>query len=781
NNQAANNQVPSDYVQGEAPAGGPADTGFFTPSDSSVPEVPLDDTASPAALARGLLHKRLNHFVLEAFIGGGGMGAVFRGRDQRLDRTVAVKVIPRVGDDADLQRRFRNEAQAVARLDHPNIAKVFDVGRYRGWHYIVFEHVEGTNTRDLVARQGVLSIDDAVYHIQQVAEALQHASQRGITHRDIKPSNVLVRPDGQIKLVDMGLARSQSVEVADDMTASGVTLGTFDYISPEQARDSRDADVRSDIYSLGCTLYYLLTGRPPYPGGTVLQKLMNHGNAPLPHPRQFRDDVSDDLTAILHKMLAKDPARRYQGATDLIADLHHLAIRENLTRSRGLQSVADLRENPWPGIVRTNAPWVATLLLFLGGTMWLRYGESDGGVTLPSPPVTLNTSLAASPDLPDGAPIVAEPPRDATLNSDGSAQPPKRRNRQNQSGPTSDGETNTNTNSTNTNSTSANGTLPAAMSGSDGNQDGADIRDISPASESASNTPANAPGDGASTPSNDSDTASGMTPENASDPMARDRTPPEGPGMSGADDVPSNSPQTPADRDTDSPALIAAIIVDSQATDDEVQATAETSRPVVPGLQVAIDLARQRRQSRVEIACSQLASPAIRLGDGEMQIISTHPGGTRLRLVGGNEYSMVRPAMLECGDAKIRLENLHLQWTCPDDAVDGGCMLSMNAGSLTMRNCAVALENVKRIPNVQAIQIVTKDDNAIAKPMEILFQNVVFRGEMNLVELDVARPLMLDWINGLLIASRHAMRTGGAVNPSLQPDASMSNYADTDP
>ncbi|MEL7265649.1 MAG: serine/threonine-protein kinase, partial [Planctomycetota bacterium] len=216
NNQAANNQVPSDYVQGEAPAGGPADTGFFTPSDSSVPEVPLDDTASPAALARGLLHKRLNHFVLEAFIGGGGMGAVFRGRDQRLDRTVAVKVIPRVGDDADLQRRFRNEAQAVARLDHPNIAKVFDVGRYRGWHYIVFEHVEGTNTRDLVARQGVLSIDDAVYHIQQVAEALQHASQRGITHRDIKPSNVLVRPDGQIKLVDMGLARSQSVEVADD-------------------------------------------------------------------------------------------------------------------------------------------------------------------------------------------------------------------------------------------------------------------------------------------------------------------------------------------------------------------------------------------------------------------------------------------------------------------------------------------------------------------------------------------------------------------------------------
>ncbi len=183
---------------------------------------PIDRT--PTSVAKVLLGQRLNHFLLEAMIGGGGMGAVFRAHDEQLDRTVAIKVIPFVGEDPDLQRRFRNESQSAAKLDHPRIAKVFDAGSHGRWHYIVFEYVEGTNIRDWVQTHGPLSIDEAVFYTVQLADAIQHASGRGIVHRDIKPSNVLIASDGKIKLVDMGLARSDNLELSGDMTASGVTL-----------------------------------------------------------------------------------------------------------------------------------------------------------------------------------------------------------------------------------------------------------------------------------------------------------------------------------------------------------------------------------------------------------------------------------------------------------------------------------------------------------------------------------------------------------------------------
>ncbi|WP_202617448.1 serine/threonine-protein kinase [Roseimaritima sediminicola] len=339
--------------------------------------------SSPAEIASVLLGHHLNHFQLNQLIGGGGMGAVFSAHDTRLDRTVAIKVIPRVGDDPDLLRRFRNEAQSAAKLDHPHIARVYDVGRHDDWHYIVFEFIEGTNIRDLVARDGVLSIDDAVYYARQVAEALDHAHQRGIVHRDIKPSNVLLRPDGLVKVVDMGLARTMQLEVSGDMTASGVTLGTFDYISPEQAHDPRDADVRSDIYSLGCTLYYMLTGRPPYPGGTVLQKLLSHGNSPPPDPRELRLEVSDDLTAILHKMLAKRPSDRYRRPVDLLADLTELARRENLQRSMGLGTLSVPTSSSWLTRLEQHLPWLAAAALLLLSVGWLQLLSS----------VSLDTSM----------------------------------------------------------------------------------------------------------------------------------------------------------------------------------------------------------------------------------------------------------------------------------------------------------------------------------------------------------------------------------------------------
>ena len=186
-----------------------------------------------ADVGRALQGAQLEHFHLEEFVGGGGMGAVFRATDEKLGRTVAVKVLSRNRKDVDSLRRFKNEAQSAARLDHPNIARVFYVGEDAGWNFIVFEYISGINIRDLVSQRGPLSLQDCWSYVLQVADALTHAAERDIVHRDIKPSNILVTSDGTAKLVDMGLARFHQLDSDNsDVTASGVTLGTFDYISP---------------------------------------------------------------------------------------------------------------------------------------------------------------------------------------------------------------------------------------------------------------------------------------------------------------------------------------------------------------------------------------------------------------------------------------------------------------------------------------------------------------------------------------------------------------------
>lgn len=285
-------------------------------------------------LAKMLAGERLGHYELLEFAGGGGMGAVFRARDTTLHREVAIKVLTReLAADEEMLKRFRNEAQSAARLDHDNIARVYYVGEDRGLYYIVFEYVEGRNVRQLVERNGPMKPAEAVSYILQIADALAHATTRDVVHRDIKPSNIVITSQGKAKLVDMGLARFQGFQPGGDLTASGVTLGTFDYISPEQARDPRTADVRSDIYSLGCTLYFMLTGRPPFPEGTVLQKLLQHNSDDPVDPREFNPDLPDVVVTLLQKMLAKDPARRYQTPSELIADLLHFAEALGLNRA----------------------------------------------------------------------------------------------------------------------------------------------------------------------------------------------------------------------------------------------------------------------------------------------------------------------------------------------------------------------------------------------------------------------------------------------------------------
>ena len=318
----------------------------------------------PLEVGKMLEGERLGQFVLQRYVGGGGMGVVFKALDTTLNREVAVKVLAHSQSrDEETLRRFKNEAQSAARLDHDNIARVYYVGEDRGVHYIVFEFIEGVNIRDLVQQQGPLSVADAISYTLQVAEALSHASQRDVIHRDIKPSNVLITPEGRAKLVDMGLARLHQVEHPDnDLTASGVTLGTFDYISPEQARDPRDADVRSDLYSLGCSFYYMLTGRPPFPEGTVLQKLLQHQSDDPLDPRQFRSDLPLEIGPILTRLLAKNPARRYQLPSELIADLNTIVYEGSSPR---LRLEATYRRpprrvigTPW----RRHVPWLVPLV-----------------------------------------------------------------------------------------------------------------------------------------------------------------------------------------------------------------------------------------------------------------------------------------------------------------------------------------------------------------------------------------------------------------------------------
>ncbi|RMF39832.1 MAG: serine/threonine protein kinase [Planctomycetota bacterium] len=366
-----------------------------------------------ARLASLLEGRRLDHFIVEQMIGGGGMGAVFRGRDERLDRIVAIKVVPAARRDAETLRRFRLEAQAAAKLDHPNIARVYYVGQADQWNYIVFEFIDGVNLRDLVAMHGPLSIDDAVYYTRQVAEALEHAHQRGVVHRDIKPSNILITANGVAKVVDMGLARHTAVDRSTaDETASGITLGTFDYISPEQARNPRDADVRSDLYSLGCTLFYMLTGNPPFPEGTALQKLLNHGSLPPPDPRAWRDDISDQLYAIMMKLMAKQPSDRYQKPVDLVNDLMLLAEVENLPRSQTPGTILMAPTVAQRSLLETNLPWVFALAFLLGSALWLQVQDVSSRFSLP--PLNFEAPPAATARRPAADTPAVSPDRGAS-------------------------------------------------------------------------------------------------------------------------------------------------------------------------------------------------------------------------------------------------------------------------------------------------------------------------------------------------------------------------------
>src|SRR5262245_28928911 len=237
------------------------------------------------------------------------MSSVFRARDRQLERRVAIKILPQhYAEDPEYLERFRREARAVAKLSHPNIVTVIDRGDDDGRQYIVFEHVEGENLKELVLRSGRLPVQHALELALAVANGLAFAHDHGLVHRDVKPQNVLLSGEGEVKVTDFGIARSLHVD--HGVTQTGTVLGTGEYLAPEQA-SGKPVSSATDVYSLGVVLWELLAGDVPFVGDNFVAVALRHVNEPPPHLRERRPDVSPRLDAAVERALAKDPARRF--------------------------------------------------------------------------------------------------------------------------------------------------------------------------------------------------------------------------------------------------------------------------------------------------------------------------------------------------------------------------------------------------------------------------------------------------------------------------------------
>jgi hypothetical protein len=295
-----------------------------TEGGSATPAEGVSDPRSPEFPAELAGHPRYR--VLQV-LGAGGMGVVYKAVHRLMERVVALKVIHRrLSDRPAFVERFRREVRAAARLTHPNIVTAHDADQAGATHFLVMEYVPGTTLDREVEQRGPLPVTEACELVRQAALGLQHAHERGMVHRDVKPANLLRTPGGQVKILDFGLSHLvDEASPADIALPSATVVGTPDYVAPEQARDPARADIRADVYSLGCTLYHLLAGRPPFPDGTPLQKLLAQQEGKPRALTTVRADVPEALAAVLDRMLAKDPARRYATPAGVAEALAHLA------------------------------------------------------------------------------------------------------------------------------------------------------------------------------------------------------------------------------------------------------------------------------------------------------------------------------------------------------------------------------------------------------------------------------------------------------------------------
>ncbi len=754
----------------------------------------------PAEMGRVLQGQKLGHYELREFVGGGGMGAVFRAHDTMLDRTVAVKVLSQAqSSDEETLKRFKNEAQSAARLDHGNIGRVHYVGEDQGWHYIVFEFIDGINLRDLVERDGPLPLAEAVSFTLQVADALAHASERDVVHRDIKPSNVLITPGGRAKLVDMGLARLHQVEHSgNDLTASGVTLGTFDYISPEQARDPRNADVRSDIYSLGCTLYFLLTGRPPFPDGTVLQKLLQHqGEEPL-DPRGFRNDLPDELDKILRKMLAKSPNQRYQRPVALMRDLLALAAKYELPVSATISPLSAATGDFRPALVR-HLPWLASVgILLLAVLIVALLSRSNSADTNPPP-------IRHSPAIRDGSRSGSAPDGNSrTVTTAARASPPETLAATDKQQPktispdgarysTDDdrpGETRpTKPLTPQTALENPRGGQPPPTGG-DAAKGSPSAGDPSVAKKSGENI---AP-ETISTPRLLAEVASRVSAEFdvrswlerrlgllSGRPITKDSNRSSDSPMANEiavehklDDVPSSSRPKP---ETMPPLERKGMLVVSRSHEGpgEFGSLAEACRSAKTG-----DLIELRFDGRLDSRSIILAGQrlTIRAGDGFHPVIN---------FVSGEADLSKSHSLISLGGGQLSLINLQIEWALsPDIAGENLSLAEIRPGeSLRFDNCAVTIRNASGSdpasayhPDVAFFElravpgpgVMAANDGPMIRPAAALqLKNCIARGEAVFLRANELQPAQVTWENGLLATSeRLLVATGGPSDPKPQ-------------
>jgi len=316
-------------------------------------------TDSLDRLPRWFEHGRIGQYEILEKLGKGGMGTVYKARHAELGKIVALKVLP--ADQMDEVRigRFKNEVRAIGQLDHPHIVAAHDAGETGGVHYLVMDFADGEDLGRVVDRYGRLSVADACAAIREAALGLQHAFERGIVHRDIKPSNLMLTRSGRVQVLDLGLARSFRDLAADRLTADGMVLGTADYLAPEQWERARAVDIRADIYSLGCSLYHLLAGRPPFGGrqfSSLLEKLRGHVDTPVPAITGLRPEVPPGIVAILDRMLAKSPADRFATPAEVAEAMRPFTEGSDLSRlvgPGGALPTVDATTTPVPAMLDT--------------------------------------------------------------------------------------------------------------------------------------------------------------------------------------------------------------------------------------------------------------------------------------------------------------------------------------------------------------------------------------------------------------------------------------------
>jgi len=341
-------------------------------------------------------------------LGSGGSGQVFKARHLKMNRLVALKVLRRAGRlDSDAVQRFHREIEVTSQLAHPNIIHALEAGPIGPALVLVMEYVDGIDLERLVQRSGSLSVPLACDYIRQAALGMQYAHERGLVHRDVKPGNLLITrtpegpPTGLVKLLDLGLARLR-YQTCDSRTAdltlagsNAVTQGTPDYMAPEQALDFHGADIRSDLYSLGCTFYFLLAGQPPFAGGSLAEKLLKHQQTPPPPIDKARTDLPPGLAAIVMKLLAKHPGDRYQTPGELIQALDALPDAGKLA-ALTLPNLDDSTLWAAPALPAAGRPRRRALLAAIGGSAMLLVVVLAAWYLGPSTETAGTTSFAAA-------------------------------------------------------------------------------------------------------------------------------------------------------------------------------------------------------------------------------------------------------------------------------------------------------------------------------------------------------------------------------------------------